>query len=120
MPSNESSAICVLSDNLVEERKRTEWDYLEPAIPDSRVGLRVGDLLHIRHHRALVARVDNITRSRCQGMAPREFGLGTGLDGDDRAGRGSRIRTTVANDVVGGHISDWLRNISKVGPSVTT
>lgn len=47
-------------------------------------------------------------------MAPGECCLRAGLDSDDGAGLGGWVGAAVADDVVGRHVSDWLRDISKI------
>lgn len=87
-----------------------ELTYLEPAITDTKIGLRIGNLLHIRHDWALVAGIDDIVGSGGQGVSPSELGLGASLNGDDGVGRGCGVGATVADDVVGRNVSDGLND----------
>jgi hypothetical protein len=80
--------------------------YLEPPTPNSRITLRVRNLLQVRHDRALVTRVNHIVSPARECMAPCQRRRAASLDGDDGVGFGSRVGAAVAHDVIGGDVVD--------------
>jgi hypothetical protein len=69
---------------------------------NTRILSRIRHLLHIRHNRPLMTRINDVFRPRLQRVAPVEGSLRPSLHSNNSRGGFRRVGASVADDVVGG------------------